>query len=487
MLKLKIIVYSAIFFVTIALIFLSNLSSLIFQDKIYGIIIILLGLIPVIINNFNKHEKEIIPLMPLTGFFYIVAYGIPMFFLNNSDYIISHSEYEFFYKNYLSDAFKLTILGIVFLFIGYYGSSLLVNEKLKPIKFKYVSLDKQILCGWILYSLFLLFQIIPTLKSTPSINQIELPICYTSLGILLKIILNNKLNLIHKIAIYSALIFTFIKFLLLGSLAPPIFLLIFLGIIYWTTKKALPWKLIFFIISITFILNPIKNEYRTYVWWNSSISLSSYEKVILFKNLTFDHYTNSSIDVNKFPNDSEVIGYSVIKRIASINLFSLVVALTPDYIPYWQGHTYHTLFTSFVPRAIWRDKPESTIGQDFGHRYGILSTEDTGTSINLPWLVEFYVNFGYFGVIIGMFLVGVFFRLLLEMFNIPNHNVIYHSMAVAIIFGLFFAESNLALMIGAIIPAFISLILIIYVSINLDLVKSFKSINKIFKKFIFKQ
>ena len=76
---------------------------------------------------------------------------------------------------------------------------------------------------------------------------------------------------------------------------------------------------------------------------------------------------------------------------------------------------------------------------------------------------------------------------MLEMFNIPNHNVIYHSMAVAIIFGLFFAESNLALMIGAIIPAFISLILIIYVSINLDLVKSYISVNKIFKKSIFKQ
>jgi hypothetical protein len=52
------------------------------------------------------------------------------------------------------------------------------------------------------------------------------------------------------------------------------------------------------------------------------------------------------------------------------------------------------------------------LGQDFGHRYGYLDSWDTWTSINLPFLVEFYANFGEIGVLIGMAIVGVLYRLL---------------------------------------------------------------------------
>ena len=43
-----------------------------------------------------------------------------------------------------------------------------------------------------------------------------------------------------------------------------------------------------------------------------------------------------------------------------------------------------------------------------------------GTSVNLPRLVECYTNFGVLGVIIGMFLIGLLYRMLIAMYVHPR-------------------------------------------------------------------
>ena len=66
---------------------------------------------------------------------------------------------------------------------------------------------------------------------------------------------------------------------------------------------------------------------------------------------------------------------------------------------------------------LWPDKPEERLGQAFGHRYGVLQPADTITSENVPWLTEFFVNFGIAGVLLGMSLVGLVLAILEKLFN----------------------------------------------------------------------
>jgi hypothetical protein len=84
-----------------------------------------------------------------------------------------------------------------------------------------------------------------------------------------------------------------------------------------------------------------------------------------------------------------------------------------------------------------------------------LNPHDKGTSINLPWLIEFYINFGILGLIAGMFFVGIFFRMLLQKLKAPSQARIEYVIAVTITFSLFYAESNFALMVGGMLPTFI--------------------------------
>lgn len=64
------------------------------------------------------------------------------------------------------------------------------------------------------------------------------------------------------------------------------------------------------------------------------------------------------------------------------------------------------------PRFLWMDKPASINGRgnEFGHRAGILSPDDSLTAVGPTLPGEFFINFGFAGVLIGM----AFFGLLLK-------------------------------------------------------------------------
>jgi hypothetical protein len=252
-----------------------------------------------------------------------------------------------------------------------------------------------------------------------------------------------------------AITFVLIKAILSGSLAPLVLLAVFFGILYWKIKKRLLWKTFFICMLLVVLLNPIKMEYRAQAWAVRDVPMSFYDKVNLLGTAVRNRYLEPNLNTNSAQ-------HVFISRLNHISMFSYVIAVTPNFIPHWKGETYRTLFTSFIPRALWPEKPKSNIGQDFGHRYGILQMYDQGTAINLPWLIEFYINFGKTGVIVGMFLIGIFFRTLLEKFRVSENFPIENALAVTVVFGLFFAESNFALMVGGVLPQFIILTFLVH-------------------------
>ena len=79
----------------------------------YGLIIIFLGILPILINFFDKKESNLIPLMPLSGLFYLIAFGAPTF----SSKIYYYNGVD---ENMVIEALQITVLGLIFLYIGFY-------------------------------------------------------------------------------------------------------------------------------------------------------------------------------------------------------------------------------------------------------------------------------------------------------------------------------------------------------------------------------
>jgi len=90
---------------------------------------------------------------------------------------------------------------------------------------------------------------------------------------------------------------------------------------------------------------------------------------------------------------------------------------TPDPLPFLQGETYAPLLYKLVPRIVFRDKPPD-VG-DLGKRYGFVAP-NVMNNAKVHQLGEFYLNFGVLGVLAGMFLLGLLYRVLHEIFHKPG-------------------------------------------------------------------
>jgi hypothetical protein len=97
-------------------------------------------------------------------------------------------------------------------------------------------------------------------------------------------------------------------------------------------------------------------------------------------------------------------------RLYGYDSMALVVRYTPSQIPYRLGATLEGLWTGVVPRIVWPDKPNIGIGYWFASRYwgtpaGVLEVPQTVTHPG-----ELYIDFGLIGVIVGMALLGLWYR-----------------------------------------------------------------------------
>lgn len=154
-------------------------------------------------------------------------------------------------------------------------------------------------------------------------------------------------------------------------------------------------------------------------------------------------------------------GWNIIgERSANTDLLVDVMYRTPSRIPYWDGFTYQSLSGALIPRFLWPDKPTKTLGQDFGHRYGYIGPNDTDTSINLPVVVEFYINYGQWGILIGMVALGVLLRVIDDLLNRPGQSLLLTAAAVPFLARLLVMECDLSLIFGGLLLQLPSVVLL---------------------------
>jgi hypothetical protein len=103
---------------------------------------------------------------------------------------------------------------------------------------------------------------------------------------------------------------------------------------------------------------------------------------------------------------------STMVRFDGLGIASLIVRDVPGRVPFQGGWSLGQIFLAYIPRLVWKDKPLLTSGgwvtENFAGGPGVLSS--TGST----WVGEFWFNFWWPGVVIGMLLMGSFFRLLHE-------------------------------------------------------------------------
>jgi hypothetical protein len=415
------------------------------NQKILATVISYLSIIP-LVHFLVDRRPQIVPLMGLNGLFYLVAFGVNGFYLNTDPTITSRTTQSGWILG-----LQLGIIGFLAQLFGYYVMKSLIGT-VRPIRvITNLPPNRIRILAWSLMCFRLLMYFIPDAMSIPSVRQLAVITPFITIGLLMMLSMKGHLGIGQRILLYGIVVpFEFAVRLNTGAVYEPVLLLIFLFLVRWVISRKINFSLIAAGVIVYAIFNPIKNEYREVVWRSSTgQQMSGIEKFSFFLELAGNYWLSDQVA-------SEEVRTNLLTRLNHLSMATVATENTPNVIPYWYGESLELGLVAFVPRFLWPNKPSLTFGNQFGVRYGILYETNTDTTVNLTWVVEFYINYGYPAVLLGMALIGVAFALLERWYATPGTTLIDVIIPLSTTFILVYPESNLVMMWGGVITSTIA-------------------------------
>lgn len=414
-------------------------------QRFLACIIICLGFIPLFL--YVSQRQTGIPFLPTVGVLYGIYFALPVFTLE-----------DFMFRGHgteegITTALIVSFVGLSCLLLGFY---------LTPLRFTRLfpettlDLNQQkarivaVVLGCVGAPILVLVVGLSVSSGISSILSLLAQWPTLAIAILYVLELRGELPLPLRLFLWVILIpISIIVGLGSGLLSIPMKAVLVLLWLNWAVRKRTPVKAVFVCFLIFFLFQGVKNDFRESVWYGSEQKIGAVEKGWTFISLLSDRITGD------YEKTIQTSTEQTAKRTALLQTLAAVVESTPDTIPYWGGETYIPLLVSPIPRLIWPDKPSMTLGQDFGHRYDLIDDDDLQTSANLPQMVELYANFGWLGIIIGMLLLGVFYRVLYAMINHPQQGSGGILFACMIFYNLILIEADLGLSLASLMQTVI--------------------------------
>ncbi len=383
-------------------------------QRVLASLIILLALVPTWLWISGRAKG--VPFLLFFGSIYAFYYAFPIFLLDK--YARNYYFSTPILGSFVEQGLLLALGGLALLFLGYYGPRERYFTHLVPaLDMQWRDYGAARMLGIILGSVgiaayyYMHFVVSIPVTIRQSVNALA-DLSIVSIALLYGLQLSKRLGALGRCFLWLGLIpIRLLIGLATGLTAQAIMVVFSMALVYGALKRRIPWKGILAAGIIIVLSRPVQTSFRALVVGEGGdVSISGVEKVRAYVDTARDVLLGGVVPY------SESIQIAI-WRFGSIMTLSEVVELTPASVPYWGGATYYSLLFKPIPRFIYPGKPEEDTGQTFGHRYGFLDPHDLTTSHNLPQLVELYANFGVAGVMVGMFVIGVLYRIIHHIFT----------------------------------------------------------------------
>jgi hypothetical protein len=209
----------------------------------------------------------------------------------------------------------------------------------------------------------------------------------------------------------------------------------------WHVSRKVAWRLIIIGALAFAFFNPVKREYRNEVWFGDE-AVGVVDSITIWFQLAGENI-QGMIDGSKQGEESSAWMQETTSRLDLLHRFAYVGEMTPAVVPFYRGSTYSYIWTGWIPRFVWPDKPSaSESNRQMDVDYVLLEdfqAADTGVSIGIGLLPESWANFGLAGVIAIMMLQGGLLAALNLMLNGPRSEggaAIYLSLTVTFLNGI---------------------------------------------------
>jgi hypothetical protein len=216
-------------------------------------------------------------------------------------------------------------------------------------------------------------------------------------------------------------------------------------------RRKFPWAPVILTIVLLVFLQVGKNEFRSVYWSDGGTEAGLTQRV------QFWFEKSASIWGEAFQSgdreDALGLASRSLQRASLLTQVAHVLDMTPSQVPFQEGETYRFLIVTLIPRLFWPDKPTVNDANKFYQvAYGLTTEKGlAGVSIAVGSLAEGYINFGWFGAIGVMLLIGTVFGIYQRTFVLTQSSALFLAIGLTLIPGFLAVESQLGQYLGGIV------------------------------------
>lgn len=414
-------------------------------------------------RKWKREAQDEVPLLSMIGMIYWLYYAFPLFWGDRSAVARWAAGHEIS-NDAITGAMVMALLGMLSLCLGFrshvgrrWVPQILPDLPSSEARWGYLRFI--IIIG----SLANLYDELPYLfgeEWRQVIYIFESIIPLVGFAILFRNYLRGEASRFDK---FLMLIFLGIQFLVhmssgwLGSLA---YLMITCTAIYIAEKKRIPRIAVAVLVVYVLFFQVGKFSVRQKYWYDQEPG-SKTERIAFWFNESFNKWEEALSESR-----GEMLrlrAFQTMSRVSLLTQTGNVLELTPSTVPYQHGRLYSYMAVSLIPRLVWPDKPSVNEANRFYQvAYGITAEKDLERgSFGVGVLTESYINFSWFGVILIMFLLGVFFDFFQKTFLAESSGPLLRGIGVVLLPYFLSIDGQLSVYMGGIVQRILLTLLVL--------------------------
>ena len=358
-------------------------------------------------RHWLRSDRRTIPLFPLLGAMFWMAYAVPLFWAQHI--VTGIFGRRVLTESAITEAMFLGLLGVACLWLGMRLSPFfkgLPNIKRdvssNPAKLNYLRVI------FVLGTLVKIFVPITAFggEGRQIISNFEITVPVVSFAIFVRHYLRGRLHKFDKILIGGYGLVSVIVGISSGWLGSVVSVALVCLSIYIYERRKFP-VIALTLVPVILFFQPAKSMFRDRYWSRESTDTSTQRVVFWVENswqLWNEALTDRDIEKIRQLSDSSLSRLDLLRQTAH------VIELTPGTVPYQYGSLYSYIGITFIPRFIWPEKPSvNDANRWYQMRYGLTSSHElSSVSIAVGTVAESYINFGWLGPVLVILPLGIF-------------------------------------------------------------------------------
>ncbi|MDD2765423.1 MAG: hypothetical protein PHE83_15785 [Opitutaceae bacterium] len=216
--------------------------------------------------------------------------------------------------------------------------------------------------------------------------------------------LDHTAKLVCGFNLFAQLALFFSNLYLIGGLS----LITLFLIAYVTASRRIPILFLVLFVPLIATLHNGKSAMRDIYWRENPQAQPTLFELPAF----YEQWFALGLQPPKYAAEKKSLTVNLLDRAALFHMVCLTVDRIPAILPYLDGETYKDIPGQLVPRVIWPNKPSPALSNARLAIYLGLIDEESASSVSIAFgfIAESYANFGYLGVVVLGFVLGLSFK-----------------------------------------------------------------------------